>query len=66
MIANVELPNGSVLSFSKGEKGVTKLFTNVTKSTLIVVYVDKVLNFANYPFTLEYERKQKEDEDIED
>lgn len=64
MLAQVILPSGKELEFVKGEKGVKKLF--VSYGSLVVVCEDKVLKFSCIPFTLEFERKGKDEDKIED
>lgn len=55
MEATITLPNGKELSITK--KDASNIFVN-EKGCLVVVYKDRVINFGNMPFTLEYDRKE--------
>lgn len=62
MTISVTLPSGKEILFTKGEKGVTKLFTT-TAGEVVVVTGSTVTKFGNCAFICEYTKKA-EAEDI--
>jgi len=60
----ITLPNGKELTFSKGSKGVDKLF--VTNLGEVVVVTGKTITkFGGCAYVCEFEKKADKDEDIE-
>jgi len=60
MTAKLTLPDGKVLTFEKGSKGVKNIFISPDKNCLVVVLEDEVLNYLNMPTELSYIRKEKD------
>jgi len=63
MTISVTLPDGKNLLFTKGEKGVEKLFIT-DLGEVVVISATSITKFGNCQYIAEYDKKEEKEKDI--